>query len=102
MLGIIQARLGGIPIFGILSGGSQNWLLVSMVLYFATFALVPLVFVPKGKAFRPVLEAAQAQGRITPELRAAMNDRVVALAHRFEEGATLIVIALMVLKPFDG
>jgi len=27
-LGIVQARLGGIPIFGTLTGGNQNWLLV--------------------------------------------------------------------------
>src|SRR5262245_14963758 len=52
VLGIFQARLGGIPLFGFLSGESQNWLFVSLLLYFATFALVPLVFLPKGKAFR--------------------------------------------------
>src|SRR5262245_36045501 len=83
VLGIIQARLGGIPIFGFLSGGDQNWLLVSMAFYVAVFLLVPLVFLPKGKAFRPILEAALAEGRITPELRRAMNDPAVVLAHRF-------------------
>jgi uncharacterized membrane protein len=99
-LGIVQARLGGIPIFGSLTGGNQNWLLVSMSLYVGTFALVPLVFLPRGRSFRPALAAALEQGRMTPELRAAMNDPVVALAHRFEEASTLVVFALMVLKSF--
>src|SRR5262245_50703992 len=42
VLGLVQARLGGIPIFGVLSGGDQNWLLASMALYVAAFALIPL------------------------------------------------------------
>ena len=100
VLGVIQARLGGIPIFGFLSGGDQNWLLVSIALYLAAFLLVPLVFVPKGRAFRPLLDASLSQGRITPELRLAINDRTVALAHHLETAAVLVVLALMVLKPF--
>jgi len=100
VLGIIQAWLGGIPIFGFLSSGDQNWLLVSMILYFGVFALVPAVFIPKGKAMQTVLTDALSQGRITTELRAAMDDRAVTMAHRFEEFATLAVLVLMVLKPF--
>ena len=100
VLGVIQARLGGIPIFGFLSGGDQNWLLVSIGLYLAAFLLVPLVFIPKGRAFRPLLDAGLSQGRITPELRLAIDDRTVALAHHLETAAVLVVLVLMVLKPF--
>jgi uncharacterized membrane protein len=100
VLGVIQARLGGIPVFGILTGGNQNWLLASVALSLAVFALVPTVFLPRGRQFRPVLDAALRAGAITPELRAAMHDPVVVLAHRLEGAATLAVVALMVLKPF--
>ena len=99
-LGVIQARLGGIPIFGVLSGGDQNWLLASVLVYFATFALVPLVFIPRGRRFRPILASALSAGTVTPELRAAMRDPVVVFAHRFEGVSTLVMVALMVLKPF--
>jgi uncharacterized membrane protein len=99
-LGIIQAHLGGIPMLGVLQGGSQNWLLVANVLFLSGFAMVPLVFVPRGKVFRPLLEAALAEGRITPALREVMNDRVVRVAHLYEELMLLVIVALMVLKPF--
>ena len=100
VLGIIQAHLGGIPMLGVLQGGDQNWLLVANVLFISGFAMVPLVFLPRGKLFHPILEAALAEGRITPALREAMNDRVVKIAHVYEELMLLVIVALMVLKPF--
>jgi len=58
------------------------------------------VFVPYNKKLESILQAALAEGRVTPELRTAMDDKTQASAHHFEEIAILIIAALMTLKPF--
>jgi uncharacterized membrane protein len=98
--GLILALMGGYPLFGFLQGASQNWLLLSNILLIVGLALVPTIFIPRGKKFDPVLEAALAEGRITPKLRTSLEDQVVKLAHLYEEISILIVVALMVFKPF--
>jgi hypothetical protein len=47
-----------------------------------------------------ILQTTLAEGHITPELSAALDDKVNRLAHYSEEIIVLIVAALMVLKPF--
>lgn len=47
-----------------------------------------------------LLQTALTQGHPTPDLNAALNDKVNKLAHYVEEAIVLIVAALMVLKPF--
>jgi uncharacterized membrane protein len=98
--GIILALLSGWPIFGFLQGAAQNWLLVSNVLLIIMLALIPLEFIPHNKKVESLLQAAENEGRITPELSAALNDRKNALAHHAEEIIILVIAALMVLKPF--
>jgi uncharacterized membrane protein len=100
VLGLILALIGHSPILGFLQGASQNWLLVSNILLIFMLVLVPTIFIPRGKKFEPILQAALAKGEFTQELRAAMDDKVVKLAHLYEEIATIIIVALMVLKPF--
>jgi uncharacterized membrane protein len=100
VLGVILALIADIPIFGFLQGASQNWLLVSNILLLAGLVLVPTVFVPRGKKFESVLQVALAENRITPELRAAMDDKVVKLSHHYQEVSLIVIVALMVLKPF--
>lgn len=100
VLGVILALIGGIPIFGFLQGASQNWLLVSNILLIGSLVIVPTVFIPRGKKFDPVLQSALAKGEITSEVRAAMDDSVVNLAHLYEEVSLVAIVALMVLKPF--
>lgn len=100
VLGVILALMAGYPIFGFLQGAAQNWLLVSNILLLGSIVLVPTVFLPRGKKFEPILQTAQAEGRFTPELRAAMDDKAVRLGHYYEEISLIIIIALMVLKPF--
>ena len=100
VLGIPLALIARIPIFGFLQGASQNWLLASNVLLVSSLTLVFAVFVPHNRKLASILQAAQAEGRITPELRATMDDRNVAIAHHFEEAAIIVIAALMVLKPF--
>src|SRR5512143_2406397 len=83
VLGVILAVIGGVPILGFLEGGSENWLLVSTLLLIAASVPVPAIFLPWGKRVELILQSALAQGAVTPELRAALEDRSVALAHRF-------------------
>ncbi len=100
VVGVILALVMKAPIFGFLQGASQNWLLVSNILLVMILALVFGVFLPHNKKLEAMMQAALAQGHITPELSAALENRKQALAHRFEEIAMLAIAALMVLKPF--
>jgi hypothetical protein len=46
------------------------------------------------------IQAAQAQGQVTPELRQALDNKAIKWAHYVEESAVIAIIALMVFKPF--
>ena len=100
VLGVVVAVLEGWPIFGFLQGGAANWLLVSNLLLLSMLAIIPLIFVPRGKAYEKALQDAAAKGAITPELRAAFQDPVVRWAHLWEEIVLVLIIFLMVTKPF--
>lgn len=81
-------------------GEGNRWLPVSVVLFVATAALVPTVFLPRGRVFEEAFEAAKREGGVTPALADAFADPAVAWARRAELVAVGVVIALMVLKPF--
>ena len=100
LFGIILAVMQKWPIFGFLQGADRNWLLVSNLLLLVMIVLIPVVFIPHNKKVESLLQAALAEGRVTSELSAALNDRRNILAHRAEEAIVLVVAALMVLKPF--
>jgi uncharacterized membrane protein len=100
VVGVILALISGFPILGFLQGASQNWLLTANILLIGIMIIIPAVFIPRGKKFEPILQAAIAQGQITDELRSAMDDPVVKLAHWYEEVALIVIVLLMVLKPF--
>jgi len=100
VFGVILALMLKWPIFGFLQGASQNWLLVSNILLILTMILVGAVFIPYNKRLESIIQAAHAEGHVTLELRAALDDKVNRLAHHIEEIAILAVAALMVLKPF--
>jgi uncharacterized membrane protein len=98
--GITLAWLQGWPLLGVLQGASVNWLLVSLLLYLAFYPLVLFIFIPRGKRFEPILADATAQGRVTAELTAALNDRTVHRAHQIEYLLVAGLLFLMVAKPF--
>ncbi len=100
VFGVILALMLKWPIFGFLQGASQNWLLVSNILLILTTILVGAVFIPYNKRLESIIQNALTEGRVTPELSAALDDKVNKLAHYIEEIAILAVAALMVLKPF--
>ena len=100
LMGIVLAVMLKWPIFGVFQGASKNWLLVSNLLLIVMIVLIPSIFIPHNKKVESLLQAALADGRVTPELTAALNDRRNRIAHQVEEAIVLIVAALMVLKPF--
>ncbi len=100
LLGLLTAWGEGYPILGFLQGGPSNWVLVSLILLISIQPLVQLVFIPRGKLFGNALQDALAENRITPQLSNALNDKVVATAHRYELLVVGLVVILMVTKPF--
>jgi uncharacterized membrane protein len=100
LFGVALALTSGRPILCFLEGSSQNWLLVANALVVTTFILVPTVFLPKGKIFTHNLEEAIEAGRMTPQLQVSLDDGVVRLAHTIELVAVVLVVVLMVFRPF--
>jgi uncharacterized membrane protein len=98
--GVILALMTGAPIFGFLQGASRNWLLASNLLLVLGFLAVPLVFIPRGKQFDRVLQKALALGQMTPELQAALDDKLIRSLHVAEMVVLVLIVILMVYKPF--
>jgi uncharacterized membrane protein len=98
--GVILAWMLKWPILGFLQGASQNWLLASNILLILTMILVGSVFIPYNKKLESILQSALSEGRVTPELNAALADKMNKMAHHVEEVMVLVITALMVLKPF--
>jgi hypothetical protein len=74
-------------------------MLASVVLLFSPLRLVPLVFLPRGRIFEAEMAEARQRGTVTPGLRAAFADPMVAFARRYEVVTVSVVVGLMVLKP---
>ena len=100
LFGVILGVQIGAPILGFLQGAERNWLLVSNIILLIGFLNVPLIFLPRGKRFRIALEDALARGQMTIELRAHLNDPLVRLAHGYELVSMVVIVYLMVVKPF--
>ena len=100
LIGLITAWAGGWPVLGFVEGGKANWVLASIVLFLSTLPSIPLIFLPSGKRFDEALKTALAHGEVTPALRAALTNRTVAMAHGYEMLVVVVIVVLMVLKPF--
>jgi hypothetical protein len=100
VLGLAAAWIEGVPLFGFIQGAGSNWLLVAFVLFLTIMALVPTVFIPRGRAFGAALDEAVAADRVTDRLTAAFRDPVVRAAHLWELFALAVIVWLMVAKPF--
>jgi hypothetical protein len=88
------------PILGFLQGASQNWLLVTNLLLIGGGLMVPLIFLPRGKIYERLLREALARDEITAELRSHLEDPVVKSAHWLEMFLVVLIVILMVFKPF--
>jgi uncharacterized membrane protein len=100
VLGLLAAWAKGWPILGVLQGGSANWVLVSLLLYLSVIPVIRYVFIPGGVRFGQALDAALASDEVTPALRAAFADPAVRAGHLYEMAVVLVVLVLMVAKPF--
>jgi nucleoside permease NupC len=93
---MITAWSQGYPWLGLTTG----WMLAALILIVSIGLLVPTIFLPHERRFGTAMGQARAEGAVTPELRAAFADPVLAAAHVYEALAVAIIVALMVLKPF--
>jgi predicted integral membrane protein DUF2269 len=100
LFGLATAWLQKWPILGFIQGGSTNWVLVSLILFTLPLLLVGRYLLPRRKQREKAAEAALALGQITPELTAALNDRLVLRFRAAEMVGLGLIVALMVLKPF--
>jgi hypothetical protein len=100
VLGLVAAFAEGRSVLGPITGGSVDWLFVSLVLFLSIMPLIPLVFLPRGKVFGAALAEADRQGVVTPELQLAWHDPVTRAAHLYELGAVTVILCLMLAKPF--
>lgn len=97
LTGLLLTWLGHWPLF---NAGVPTWTLVGAVLFLATIPLVIWVYIPRGKVFGKVFAEALAQKRVTVELRAALSDKVIRASYLYEYLMLLVVMTLMVIKPF--
>ena len=96
VVGLLTAWTQGYPWLGVTTG----WMLAALILSLGIAAMVPTIFLPRGRRFAVVLDGARTAGRVTPELHAAFADPTVRAAHVTELIALAVIVALMVLKPF--
>lgn len=100
VLGLVTAWLQGWPLLGFLQGANSNWLLVAVLLFLSQIPLIIFIFLPRGRIFGQALDQAVVQGQVTGELSLAFRDKLVYVSHVYELVSTLVVIILMVTKPF--
>jgi hypothetical protein len=100
VVGVATAVAIGRPLLGPLQGGSVDWLFVSVLLVLPIFGSLALVYPRFGRRLREALTAAEAEGRITADLTAAWADPAYRFARRYELAAVIVVLALMISKPF--
>lgn len=100
ILGIGAAQLRGWPVLGALQGATVNWVFVSLLLFLSMIVPIVTILLPRGRVFRKAYDGAIAEGRVTPELTAALNDRAVHGARIYEMAGAAAIIVLMVAKPF--
>jgi hypothetical protein len=100
LLGLVTAWLQRLPVLSVLVGARPAWVFVSLALYLLTIPLVIAILAPASKRRRLAVAKAIDAQHITTELRAALDDRAVPVARNVELTLILLVIVLMVWKPF--
>jgi uncharacterized membrane protein len=101
VFGLIVTWMQKWPLFGFLQSSPSNWLLVSFILFVGISAFIgPLGLVARRKERERALKEALAQESITLRLLAALHDKVVIRYRLVEFVVLVIIIILMVTKPF--
>jgi len=100
MLGLLTAVAQGRPFLGPIQGAPIDWLFVSLLIYLSVSFLAPMVFLPRRREFDDALQEAERLDEMTDRLRLAFRDPVVFYARAYELGAMVVVLVLMIAKPF--
>jgi uncharacterized membrane protein len=101
VFGLVITWMQKWPLFGFLQGSPTNWLVVSFILFVGVSAVIaPLRLVSRRRERIRAMEEDLAQGTITAALTAALSDRVVNRFRAAELIIMVIIIILMVTKPF--
>jgi len=100
LFGAIYAAMIKAPVFGFLQGASQNWLLMTNIMVLLIPFPIIFFFIPRGKIFEPIMRDALAKGQVTPELQEQLHDPAMKRMHLLEMAGVVIVVILMVFKPF--
>lgn len=101
VFGLIITFLQKWPLFGFLQGSPTNWLLVSFILFVGgSLAIIPLRLLARHKERTRAIEEALTQGRITLRLVTVLHDKVVIRFRAVELVVLIVIIILMVTKPF--
>ena len=101
LFGLIVTWMQKWPLLGFLQGSPTNWLLLSFLLFIGISAFIgPLRLVARRKERTQALEESLAQRTITTRLRAALDDTVVTRFRAVEMTVLLVILILMVTKPF--
>jgi hypothetical protein len=100
VIGLFLAIMTRTPVLGFIQGGAKSWLLVSNLLIVLDILLVVRVFLPVRRQIDAWLAQAPEGEAVPPGLLAFSNGRRLQLAYLTEQISLLIIIALMVFKPF--
>jgi hypothetical protein len=100
ILGIATAFVLGRPIFGPLTGGRLDWMFVSNVILLPLIAFLAVVYPRFATRLRAALDAAGETGAVPAGVTAAWADPAYRFARRYELVSVVIVLALMIGKPF--
>lgn len=100
MLGLLTAVAQGRPFLGPIQGAAADWLFVSLLIYLSVSFLVPMVFLPRRREFDAALQEAVQAGEMTDRLRLSFRDPALFAGRAYELGAMVVVLVLMIAKPF--
>lgn len=100
VFGVLLALTTRTPMAGWLQGGSQNWLLVSLLLLMVDPLTVPVVNWQRGKHFDQLAQEAVVTGHMTLQLHAALTNPTMRWMYCTQLVVPVVIVLLMVLKPF--
>jgi len=98
--GLSQGEMNSTVNAALILQAGVNWLLVSLALFLSGVPMVIFLLIPRSRQRAAALDVAVAQGSFTPDLRAALRDRVVIGSRAAELAIVFAVLVLMVLRPF--
>jgi p-aminobenzoyl-glutamate transporter AbgT len=98
--GLLAVQLRGYGLFACFRGEGPAWPLTALLVYLSIIPVIVFVFLPKGRAYHAALAEAESKNEVTARLRAALADPAVRAARGYEMLMIVVLVFLMVAKPF--